>query len=165
MNIFGFDLGGDEKNERKILLAILAVTADIRDILKRPAGPAYVQFTVNNQSLVLLPNRKNVMALTKLSIGHNAVFSITFLDQNGNPMLTPTTPDSVPTWSNTTPATETITVAGDGLSAQGTTVAVGTDTVSVVAVVGGVTFNASADIEVDAAPQVVTSARLDVAVV
>jgi len=95
--------------------------------------------------------------MTQVTVGHQLALSILFLDQRGNPMLTAPTPDAAPSWSNSTPATETLAAAADGLSAVATTVAPGTDTVSLSVVVGGVTFSATLGVEVDAEPQVLTS--------
>ena len=154
-----------EQAEKKILLAILQGIDDIKKALQRKSEPFYIVFSVNGQTLTLLPGKVNRMSLTNLTLGHNAVFSWTQLDARGNPMITPVPADSPPTYSNTNPEVETITPAGDGLSAQGTTLALGTDTVTSVGTFGGVSFTVSADIEVDDVPQVLTSARLDVAVV
>ena len=154
-----------EQAEKKILLAILAGIDDIKNALQRKSEPFYIVFSVNGQTLTLLPGKVNHMSLTNLTLGHNAVFSWTQLDARGNPMITPVAADAPPTYSNTNPEVETITPAGDGLSAQGATLALGTDTVTSVGSFGGVSFTVSADIEVDDVPQVLTSARLDVAVV
>lgn len=108
---------------------------------------------------VLNPGRK-VNLMTTLTVGHKLALAIAFLDANGNPMLTTPTPDSPPAWSNTTPATETLVAAADGLSAVATSVAPGTDSISLSVVVGGATFSASLGVEVDAAPQVLTSVQI-----
>ena len=154
-----------EQAEKKILLAILQGIDDIKKALQRKSEPFYIVFSVNGQTLTLLPGKVNHMSLTNLTLGHNAVFSWTQLDARGNPMITPVAADAPPTYSNTNPEVETITPAGDGLSAQGATLALGTDTVTSVGSFAGVSFTVSADIEVDDVPQVLTSARLDVAVV
>lgn len=96
------------------------------------------------------------MAVT-LEVGQTLNMALVFLDQAGNPMTTTPTPDSPPAWVDSTPATETLTVDGTGLAATGTPLAPGTDTVSVTVVVGGVSFSASLDVTVTAAPQVLTS--------
>lgn len=92
-----------------------------------------------------------------LSMGHTLNMSIQYLDQNGNPMLTPPTPDSAPTWSNTTSATETLAPSSSGLACVGTPVAPGNDVVTVTLSTGGVTFTANLDVEVDPAAQVLKS--------
>ena len=97
---------------------------------------------------------------TIVTVGHKLALAIAYLDANGNPMLATPTPDSPPAWSNTTPATETLVAAADGLSAVATSVAPGTDAVSLMVVVGGVSFSASLAVEVDAAPQVLTSVAI-----
>ena len=119
-----------EQAEKKILLAILEGIDDIKNALQRKSEPFYIVFSVNGQTLTLLPGKVNHMSLTNLTLGHNAVFSWTQLDARGNPMITPVAADSPPTYTNTNPEVETITPAGDGLSAQGTTLALGTDTVT-----------------------------------
>jgi hypothetical protein len=97
------------------------------------------------------------MSAVNLTVGHTASFALVFLDQNDNPMLTTPTPDSPPAWTDTTPATGTLTASASGLTAQEVAVAVGTDEVDVTVIVGGVTFKASVDLNVQAAPQVLTS--------
>jgi hypothetical protein len=99
------------------------------------------------------------MAVT-LAVGHTLNMALVFLDQNGNPMLTPVVPDAAPSWTDTTSATETLTVSGSGLTAVGTPVAPGTDTVSVALAVGGVSFTATLDVTVTSAPQVLTSVSI-----
>jgi hypothetical protein len=100
------------------------------------------------------------MSNVKVTVGHSVAFSIVYLDQNGNPMLTAPTPDSPPAWSDTTSATETLTPAASGLTASAVALAAGTDVVSVSVTVGGVVFSATCDVEVDAAPQVLTSVEI-----
>ena len=95
-----------------------------------------------------------------VSIGHTVNMSISYLDQNGNPMLTPPTPDSPPTWADTNSAAATLTVSGDGMTAADAAVAVGVDTVNLTVVVGGQSFSASLDVNVQAAPQVLTSVAI-----
>jgi hypothetical protein len=104
------------------------------------------------------------MSTVTVNIGHTLNFGLSFLDQNGNPMFTTPTPDSAPVWTNTTPATETVVAAANGLTAVGTPVAPGDDTVDVTVVVAGVSFSASQPVVVDAAPQVLTSVAITVTV-
>lgn len=96
------------------------------------------------------------MAVT-INLGHKLSMALVFLDQNGNPMLTPPAPDAAPSWSNTTPTTETLTVASDGLSCAATQIALGNDTVQVSLNVGGTTLTASLDVSVTDVPQVMKS--------
>jgi hypothetical protein len=117
----------------------------------------FVFLKINDTGILLHPNEENFMT-TVLTIGHKLGLALQVLDQNGNPMLTPVVFDAVPAWSNTTPATETLSVAADGQSATGTPVAPGTDLVSVSFTIGGVGFSATLAVEIDAAPQVPTSA-------
>lgn len=97
---------------------------------------------------------------TIVTIGHKLRMSIAFLDQNGNPMLTQPSLDAIPTWLNADPNVEALTVSGDGLSATGTPVSPGNDTVSLSVSSGGATFSATLAVEVDAAPQVLTSVEI-----
>jgi hypothetical protein len=117
----------------------------------------FVFLTIDETTILLHPSEENFMA-TVLTIGHTLKLALQVLDQNGNPMLTPVSFDAVPAWSNTTPATETLAVSGDGLSATGTPVAPGLDTVSVSFTIGGKPFSATLAVEVDPAVQVATSA-------
>lgn len=96
----------------------------------------------------------------KVSIGHKVDAVISFLDQHGNPMLTPVVPDSVPVWSQLNSAADTLTPSADGLSASAVPLAEGTDTVSVKVTVGGVDFAATLDVEVVPEPQVLTSVAI-----
>lgn len=100
------------------------------------------------------------MSTVTLTVGHKVDFALVYLDQNGNPMLTTPTPDSPPTWSDTTPATGTLTVSPSGTTASEAAIAVGNDTVSVSLAVGGVSFTALIDLIVGAAPQVLTSVQI-----
>ena len=102
--------------------------------------------------------------MVDVTVGHQIACSISYLDQNGNPMLTNPTPDSPPVWSNTTAATETIVAAADGLTCQATTVAVGTDVISVTDIVGGASFSATLAVNVTAVPQVLTSIAINATV-
>lgn len=100
------------------------------------------------------------MSNVTVTVGHTVSFTLVYLDQNGNPMLTTPVPDAPPTWSDTTPATGALTPAPSGLSATELANAVGTDTVSVSVVVGGNIFAASIDLTVEAVPQVLTSVQI-----
>lgn len=95
--------------------------------------------------------------MIKVTVGHQVACTIGYLDQNGNPLLTVPTVAAPPTWTNTTPTTETLVAAADGLSANTTTLAVGTDVINLALTVGTTAFAATLSVEVDAAPQVLTS--------
>jgi hypothetical protein len=114
----------------------------------------------HHASIILEPNRRIRMTNVTVNVGHSVTMTLTYLDQNGNPMLTPPTPDSPPSWSDTTPATGTLTEQPGNLEAIETAVAPGNDVVSVSVVVGGQTFSASLGITVQAAPQVLTSVEI-----
>ena len=107
------------------------------------------------------PNeRVSTMANINVTVGHTVSMKLVFLDQNGNPMLTAVTPDAAPAWSDTTPATGTLTVGADGLSATELAITAGADVVNVSLAVGGVAFAASLGITAAAAPQVLTSVQI-----
>lgn len=98
---------------------------------------------------------------TTYTVGQTLPLSLSFLDQNGNPIgPPPPTPDSPPSWSNTTPATETVTASPDGLTASALALAAGTDTINVTVVVGGQTFNAALAVTVMAQALVLTSVEI-----
>jgi hypothetical protein len=109
---------------------------------------------------ILIPNGDTIMNPVTLSIGHAAALSLVYLDQNGNPMQAPQTPDAPPTWADDTPATGTLVVGPGGLTATETAVAAGNDNVSVSLAVGGVQFKASLGIVVSPAPQILTSVEI-----
>jgi hypothetical protein len=92
--------------------------------------------------------------------GHTVSFALVFLDQNGNPMLTTPVPDAPPAWTDTTPATGTLTVAPSGLTSSEIANVVGSDTVNVSLAVGGTSFAATVDLTVQAVPQVLTSVEI-----
>jgi hypothetical protein len=98
--------------------------------------------------------------MTDITLGQGLNLAISFLDQDGNPMTATPVPDGAPIWTQSTSATETLTVAPDGLTATTTSVAVGTDTVSVSATVGGATFSADLAVNVAAKPQTLTSVAI-----
>lgn len=130
--------------------------------LKITIGPKH---NPNNPSFIfaLKPFRETHMSVTA-SIGHTISFTYVILDQHGNPMLTQPTFDATPVWSDTTPATETVTADASGVTATGTPLAAGTDTVNVTAQIGGVDFPASIDVSITPEVQVPTSARIDAVV-
>lgn len=97
---------------------------------------------------------------TQVSIGHVINCQLDFLDQNGNSMLTPVKPDIGPSWSNIVPTVETLVASADGLQAVLTPVAVGVDTVTVDVLVAGVKFQATLNVAVTPAPQVLTSVSI-----
>ena len=75
-------------------------------------------------------------------------------------MLVTPTPDAPPTWTDTTPATGTLTTVPGGLTATELAVAAGGDTISVSLAVTGVTYGASVPVIVSPAPQVLTSVSI-----
>jgi len=93
----------------------------------------------------------------KLSLGHSLTAAISFLDQHGNPMLSPVVPDDVPVWQNMDAGVEKLTSSADGMNATAEPVAAGVDTINVKVTVGEVLFTATLDVEVVPEPQVLTS--------
>lgn len=98
--------------------------------------------------------------MTDITLGHGINLAIAYFDAAGNPMLTTPTPDSPPAWTQTTPATERLTVDPTGLTAATASLAVGGDSIGLSVVVGGATFTASLAVNVNAAPQVLTSVAI-----
>jgi hypothetical protein len=120
-------------------------------------GTKYVTF--------LTANRRTHLTNVIVTVGHTVSFTLVFLDQNGNPMLTTPTPDAPPVWTDTTPATGTLTPAPSGLTASELTTTVGSDTVNVALTVGGTSFSGTIDLTVQSVPQVLTSVQIAATVV
>jgi len=108
----------------------------------------------------LIPGKDTKMTPVNVNVGHVVNCSLVFLDQNGNPMLTTPTPDAAPVWTDTTPATGTLTAAAGGLTASEQIIAAGTDTINVSLSVGGTAFTASLPVVASAAPQVLTTVQI-----
>lgn len=100
------------------------------------------------------------MNTVTVSIGHTVACSLVFLDQSGNPMLITPVPDALPVWTDTTPATGTLTPSPDGLTANEVALAAGSDTISVSLSVASVAFTASVGVVVSPAAQVLTSVSI-----
>ena len=86
-----------------------------------------------------------------LPLDHTAHLSLTVVDSKGNPISPQPAFDAPPSWTDTTPATETLAASADGLTVTLTPLVVGADTVSVSCAVGGKSFTASLDVSVSAA--------------
>jgi hypothetical protein len=131
----------------------------------------HVVLFVNNVGIILNPagrgatSRERAHLMVTVTVGHKINCSIGFLDTNGNPMITPPVPDAVPTWTNTTPATETLVASGDGLTAVATALAAGSDEIDLALAVGGVAFKALVAVTVQAAPQTLGSVTINTTVV
>lgn len=97
---------------------------------------------------------------TELQIGETLPLSIAFLDQHGQPMPSNPIPDAPPQWANTTPLTEAVTAALDGLSANAVALAAGNDTIKVTLTVSGTEYTATLDVTVDAAVPMVVAPTL-----
>lgn len=106
---------------------------------------------------------ENKMDPVTLTVGHTDTMGLEFNDQNGNPMLTQPVPDSPPVWSDApSPAGDvTFTPVGpSNVTATELGNAAGTDTVTVVVLVGGVSYTATQLVNVQAPPQVLTSVAI-----
>ena len=102
-----------------------------------------------------------------VAIGHQVQASIVYLDQNGAPMLTTPTPDSPPSWTDVeNPIGDmTLAVAADGMSAVETAVAAGSDVLTLVVVVGGVSFSNTLPITISPETQVLSGVDIAATVV
>lgn len=87
---------------------------------------------------------------SSMNVGQTVPMSIEFLDQNGQPMAVTPTPDAAPAWAQTTPATDTLSAAPNGLSATAVGLAAGSDTIHLNLTVAGVAFSATLDLTVNA---------------
>lgn len=107
------------------------------------------------------------MAAITVNVGHVVNCTIIYLDQNGNPMVTPPTPDTAPVWSDAPNPSgcASLVAAPGGLTATDSAVAVGTDVISLSVVVGGTTYTATQPVTIQAAPQVLTSVEIGTTVV
>lgn len=106
------------------------------------------------------PRRKH-MAQVPVTVGHKVTNVVQYFDANGNPMLVTPTPDTPNVWtdsgSTATPPIDTSTISTDGNTQTVVPSAAGVDQVGVTVVVAGKTFTASVEIDISAAPQVLTS--------
>jgi hypothetical protein len=101
------------------------------------------------------------MTIQQVALGHKLNMFIDFLDQNGNPMLTPVVPDAVPTWTTSSDTVATEVIAADGLSAVMNPIAVGTDQIGISVLVKGVKYEATLDVNVTGpAEQVLTTVSI-----
>jgi hypothetical protein len=124
--------------------------------------PCHVVLFVENVGIILKPHaHERAKLMVTVTVGHKINCSIGFLDTNGNPMLATPAPDAVPSWSNTTPASETLVPAGDGLTAVATALAAGSDQINLSLTVGGKVFQASLSVAVQAAPQTLGSVAIN----
>lgn len=101
-----------------------------------------------------------------VTVGHAVDCAIVYLDQNGNPMLVQPVPDRPPAWShNPNPAgCDSLTPSADGTTAVVNALAVGQDSVGLSLIVSGATFTASLQLNIAAAPQVLTSVGISTTV-
>lgn len=110
-----------------------------------------------NSIMVATLSKDCIVMDAQVSIGHVINAQLTFLDQNGNPMLVDPKPDSAPVWSNLNSAVETLVASADGLQAVITPLTAGVDTVTANVVVAGLKFQATLNVAVTPAAQVLTS--------
>jgi hypothetical protein len=140
------------------------MSRDLITELSRLRRFRHVVLVINGTIGVFLhPFERNRIMVT-VTVGHSIALSILYLDTNGNPMITPPTPDAPPSWTNATPATETLTVATDGNTATADALAAGSDTISLALDVAGKAFSATLDVTVSAAPQVLGSVAINAVV-
>ena len=99
---------------------------------------------------------------TSVTVGHQIDYALQYVDDSGNPMLQPVTPDSPPTWANAAdPANcDTFNPAADGSSAVVIAQGAGSDTISVQVTVSGVNYSASDQVTIASAPQVLGGVQL-----
>lgn len=92
---------------------------------------------------------------TTVTVGHQINYSFIYVDTNGNPMLTPVTPDSPPVWADApaSPPVDTFTASADGSTAVLIASAAGSDTVTLAVTVGGVAYTASDLVTIQPVPQ------------
>ena len=90
-----------------------------------------------------------------VTVGHQIDYSFIEVDTNGNPMQAQV-PITSSTWTDApaTPPVDTFTVAAGGATAVLQASAAGSDTVTVSAVINGVTYTATDQVLISAAPQV-----------
>lgn len=112
--------------------------------------------------LVRLSATGRVRLMQTVTVGHKLQCTIVYLDANGNPMQTTPTPDAPPTWTSApSPAnTDSLTVSADGTECDVNALNPGSDTLSLDVKVGGQSFTATLGIQVNAAPQVLTSVQI-----
>lgn len=105
--------------------------------------------------------------MTTVTVGHQIDYSFIYVDTNGNPMLTPVTPDLPPVWADVpaTPPVDTFTPSVDGTTAVLMATGAGTDSVTVTVIVSGVTYTASDAVTISAAPQVLGGVQIVATVV
>ena len=117
---------------------------------------------VGETGVILIPNEETKIMQT-LTVGHKMALQLVYFDTNGQPMLTPPTPDQSPpvSWSDTNPAAETLSASGGSCSVVA--IAPGADTITVAVSVGGTVYKASLDVSVQAVPQVLGSVGIQVA--
>lgn len=107
----------------------------------------HVALFVGGVGILLKPNRENII-MVDMTVGQKVALSIKFLDASGNEITPAPTLDAAPTWSDTTPATDTLTQSADGLTASAAAIAAGSDTVQVSLAIGGSQFTATLPITV-----------------
>jgi hypothetical protein len=107
-----------------------------------------VWLRVGNVAVELIPNGVIHMDFT-LDVGKAENLSIEVLDQNGQPIANPVF-DAPPAWSQADATIGDLAASQDGLTAVETGLKAGTDTVQVDAVIGGITFTATATATINA---------------
>ena len=99
---------------------------------------------------VEIPADGVIHVATSLNVGQTVPLSISYLDQNGQPMVPTPTPDSPAAWSQLDPTIQDLIAAQDGNTATATGLKAGSDTLQLTVIVGGQTFVATMDAVVNA---------------
>jgi hypothetical protein len=95
------------------------------------------------------------MASITMNVGQTATMTLSGLDQYGQPFTL--SPDSAPTWTNTTPADATLTAAPSGLTATDLAIAAGSDAVTATMIEGGKSFAVTQSFTINQAAPVLAS--------
>jgi hypothetical protein len=106
-------------------------------------------------TLYLLKPFQEIHVTDTVSVGHQINYSFIEVDTSGNPMLTQV-PVTSSSWSNTpaTPPVDTFTPSTNGATATLVATAPGADSVTVTALINGVSYTATDSVVISAAPQV-----------
>lgn len=123
----------------------------------------HVLLDIEGTCIVLYPDEE-VHLTTTLNVGHKAALAIVFLDQNGNPMLTPQAADATPSWTHGSDTVDKLVPSADGLTCEVDATAEGSDVIGLSLSVGGKSFSATLNLNVTPEPQVLTSVAINATV-
>jgi hypothetical protein len=145
----------EQKITIDLLLDILEVLEDVSGLLHQKNAVPWL--VVNGKVHRLLPNQEIKMTTT-VGFGQTITYKILWMDTATPPMpmATAPSPDSIPSWSTSTPATGALVASADGLSAVYTPTDPGqttpSDVVSLTLTVAGVSFSVTDAVSVQADP-------------